>query len=236
MEENNQLAEMNEVFNNQTLTYRINGFAKACGMNNLFTAQRINKQVLFNKRKKDSKEENYYIVVNPSIKEDGITISGYYGDLNFAFSNYYSENDDLDSDIVDLPFSISLYKTFGKVKPIIDPKHVTRDTKDSDVLSAKNYTFHLTIEKEGEKTKFIIEKFQEKKSNTLYSRLAFYNNSIDFSEVLKLIRTFVYNPELVFITYGEVMKNKMVLFSNDEIDSAIMEDHSLDKPFEKVIK
>lgn len=236
MEKDNKLAKMNKVFDNKTLSYRINGFAKACNMDNLFTAPRINDQVIFNKRNKDSNETNYYIVVNPSIDANGTTISGYYGDLNFAFSNYYNSEEDLDSEIKELPFSISLYKTFGKVKSIIDPKNITRNTKDSDVLSVKNYTFHLIIETEGELTKFVIEKFQEKKSNTVYSRVAFYNNSVDFSEVLKLIRSFVYNPELVFITYGEVMKNKMVLFSNEEIDSAIMEDHSLDKPYVKSIK
>ena len=237
-EKNNKLAEMNEVFNNKTLTYRINGFAKACGMNNLKTdVKRLSNSVLFyrNENKGNTQEDpSYYIALNPTTKDEGLSISGYYGNINFVFDNYFNEDMDLDSDVLDLPYSISIYKTFDNKEKVMTPETVLYSTKDSEKLSVRYYTFHLTIEKLDNVTIFVIEKYQEGKSNTLFSKIAFCNDNTEFSETLKLIKAFIYNPELVYITYGEVMKNKIVSFTNDEIDSAIMQDYSLDKPVVKV--
>jgi hypothetical protein len=116
------------------------------------------------------------------------------------------------------------------------PNTVLYSTKDSEKLSVRYYTFHLTIENLAGITKFVIEKYQEGKSNTLFSKIEFYNGNTEFSEVLKLIKAYIYNPELVYITYADVMKNKMTFFTNEEIDLGVMQDHSLDNPTIKIKK
>lgn len=240
MEKNDKLAEMNEAFNNQTLTYRINGFAKACGMSKLKTnIQRNSDSVLFyrSKNKKNIEEDpSYYIAINKTTREEGLSISGYYGNINFVFDNYFDKDTDLDSKILDLPYSISLYKTFDNEEKNMTPDTILYSTKDSDKLSVRYYTFHLTIENLCGLTKFVIEKYQEGKSNTLFSTVAFYSGNTEFSKVLKLIKAFMYNPDLVYMTYAEVMKNKVVTFTKNEIDLAIMEDKELNKPRRKVKK
>ena len=218
---NNNLAEMNEIFNNKTLSYRINGFAYACNMNDLNVPDNKTikddkvyygyNQVLFN-TKKDSTA--YYIVVNPSDNKsyaNGITISGYYNDLNFSFTNFYSLKENLNRNILELPFDISLYKNID------------------------NDTYHLQIKTtNGIETKFTITKSREYKDKTISSNVNFYANVLDFSKVLKLIKSFVYNPKLVFTTYNEILHKKKIAINNGDLNKGLMQDNNLDKPTCKI--
>ena len=222
------LAEMNEIFNNKTFTYRINGFAHACGMKELDTSDRKTikdgkvyygyNQVLFNKKRgrKEGSDTNYYIVVNTSNNNPygyGVTISGYYDDLNFSFTNYYDLNKDLDRKIWELPFNITLYKNI-----------------DKDI-------FYLNIETVCDmQTKFTISKSREYKDKTVSSNISFYANILDFSNILKLVKSFVYNPKLMYTTYNEIIKSRKIVLNSNEINKGIMQDEALDKPVSKVIK
>jgi hypothetical protein len=237
MEKTNQLSEMNEVFNNQTLRYRINGFAKACNMIDLdySSRKRISDRVIskirYLKQDKDEKgkivlvpctkeeEKNnsikkvvdtvYYIVINKSDQNEfgnGITISGYYKDLTFSFSNYFSDNEDLDKYIKELPFSINLYKKIN------------------------DQSFRLEIKTiNGSETLFTLSKSEDYKTHIANEKISFYKNVVDFSEVLKVIKSFVYNPEFIFINSSEVIKTRKVVFTDEELDRSLMQDKELDK-------
>ena len=218
---------VNEIFNNKTLRYRINGFAYACKMENIevppsFVVENGEKLsrsvgVLFNttEKKRDIDEEVHYFIAtnedhNP--KCNSVTLSGQYGDLSFTFVNYYKK-EKLDKKIIDLPFSISLEKKIDK------------DT----------YQFNIeTVE--DIRCKFKIAKYREYKSKTLYDDVVFYANVADFSKILKLVKSFVFNPVLVFNTYNEIDQNYKRIYTNHDLEKAIMQDEKLDKPVGKIKK
>ena len=62
------------------------------------------------------------------------------------------------------------------------------------------------------------------------------NVSEEFEDILKLVKAFVFNPKLLFMTYNEeVHKNKIVL-STTALKKGIMQDEKLDKPAGKIMK
>lgn len=211
MEEENynvNLADMNDIFDNKTLRYRINGFAYACGMKDINITGESDLLV-------GSRENNeYFISVNKSnsLKFNMIKLSGNYGDLNFSFVNYYNK-EKLDKKIVNLPFSIKLIK-------VVD-----------------SYSYELNVETvEKYRTKFSIHRYCEFKDRTLTDNISFYANVLEFSEILKLTKAFIYNPKLVFNTYNEIMEQKKVVFTNSDLNKGLMQDEKLDAPAGKIKK
>ena len=211
---NNNLALIDEVFNNKTLSYRINGFAHACGMQNINVVK--NAGVIFSTAKRNGlqKEDNqfeYFISVNKNNNKNS-TISGNYGDLNFTFTNFH-DKENLNRRILEIPFSILL------IKPI-----------DND-------TYYFRIESiKKEDTRFEITKYREYKNGTVSSNVHFNANILDFSKILKLVKSFVYNPKLVFDTYNDIKEQKKVVFATNNVNKAIMQDEKLDKPMGKIKK
>lgn len=211
------LSGMNEIFNNKTFRYRINGFAHACGMKNigvlgnsgvLFSAKGYNKYV------NDTNELGYFIAINEddyvSCKKVGI--SGHYEDLNFVFTNYY-QKEKLDKKIVDLPFYIFL------------TKKINDDTYDLVIKTD-----------DGKRTQFKISKYRDLKDRTIYDHVIFYANVTDFSTILKLVKSFVFNPILVFNTYNEIQHKYKAVYTNNDLDKGIMQDEKLDKPVKGIKK
>ena len=217
MEDDNvNLAEMSELFNNKTLKYRINGFAYACKMKNITITQ--NGGLLFTTRndKKLDNCPNYYITVSTTDKDPRgkeINLNGYYEDLNFSFTNFCDFNDNLDRKVKEIPFAITLIKTI-----------------DNDIYLLQAETIS------GMETKFKLSKSREYKDKTISSKIVFYANVIDFSSILKLVKSFVYNPKLVFSTYNDVINSKKITLSNTDLNIAIMQDTNLDKPIGKTKK
>ena len=222
MEENKfnvNLANISDVFNNKTFRYRINGFAHACHMHDIGVFS--NSSVLFNcegfsklGNKKTSEEHSYFISTSASNSQKGksITLSGQYNDLIFSFINYYNK-EKLDKKIIDLPFFISLIRTIDEI------------------------TYKFTMETvDGARTKFMIIKSREFKNETLHDDIVFYANVNDFSEILKLVKSFIYNPKLVFDTYNEMMQQQHIVFTNNMLNKMAMQDTKLDKPVGKIKK
>ena len=217
MEENNvNLAGMSELFNNKTLNYRINGFAHACKMKNISVTK--NAGILFTTRKGKKQEDipNYYITVSTSDKDPRgktINLNGYYEDLNFSFTNFHDSKDNLDRKVKEIPFAITLIKTIDKE------------------------TYLLRVETvSGLENRFSISKSREYKDKTISSNITFYANVMDFSSILKLVKSFVYNPKLVFDTYNEIIKNKKIILTNGDLNKAMMQDTELNKPVGKTKK
>ena len=229
-----KLSDMDTIFNNKTLRYRINGFAHACKMDDVevikniavnkpfwlesgpYEEHTVNSGVIFStKGKKTCEGPNYFIAVNKNDKGDfgkNITITGHYDDLNFSFVNYF-DSKKLDKKVCELPFKISLAKLVG------------------------NDNFVLNIETvNGIETKITFSKYREHKKRTISYTRSFYVNILDFSNVLKLVKAFVYNPNLVFDIYNEVIDNKKIVFTGSDFKKAVMQDEKLDKPVNKVKK
>ena len=228
---NVNLADMDSVFNNKTLRYRINAFAYACKMEDIKVMKNISVKnggsydeggsgVIFSTdgfkgNKRTCEGPNYFIAVNKYDKGEfgkNIVLSGHYDNLSFSFINYY-DNKKLNRKVVELPFKISLAK-------LID-----------------NDNYKLDIETvNGYETKITFSKYREHKKRTISYTHDFYVNILDFSLVLKLVKSFAYNPELVFASYNEVLNNKKITFTNADMKKGIMQDNNLEKPIGKVKK
>lgn len=209
----------NSVFHNNTLKYRINGFAHACRMENLNLVEStgILFNTLGNKKHKDDNDIPIYLISITKGKNEVkniyfSTIKGQYDDLSFVFTNYFTKKI-MNKKIYDIPFEISLVKNVDK------------------------YIYDLSIETVNkEETRFTIRKYRELRNETLSSKLVFYANIMDFSNILKLVKSFVYNPELVFLTYNEINEQKKTIFTANSVNKGIMEDINLDKPCNKIAK
>lgn len=228
MEKTSDLSKMNEVFNNKTLKYRINGFAKACRIEVPIDTDKGNQTCLFYKGK--DKDEKYFIAIGGS--PDGIKLSGYYGDLNFTFVNYYNKQDDLDANIVDLPFDIVLFKTFRKGDETIEDSLNYAHNTDGKVLNIDNLVYRLTIS--GRDCICVtVEESREDRSKTFLHTTTFYTDNKDFSDILKLIKLFIVSHELLLLNIDKIMRTRVNVFSDEEFDTLLMEDNRLDKPYTK---
>ena len=238
MEENNfkvKLSDMDTVFDNRTLRYRINGFAHACKMEDVevikniainkpywlnsgvYEEHRVNSAVVFSTKgnKRTCEGPNYFIAVNKKDKGEfgkNITLTGHYNDLSFSFVNYYEKQKN-DHKVHELPFKISLAKLIENDNYLLDIETVN-----------------------GIEKRVTFSKYREHKKRTISYKHTFYVNIQDFSKVLKLVKAFVYNPSLVFATYNEIMENKKMVLTGNDFDKAIMQDKQLDEPVGKVKK
>ena len=229
------LASMDSVLNNKTLRYRVNGFAYACGMKDIGATKLVaidtywlnslgpskevdvNNAAIFSTlgNKRTCEGPNYFISINKNehgLFGKNIIISGYYNDLSFAFTNYY-DNKNIDKKVVELPFSISL----------------------AILIDEDNYTLNIETVR-GVETKFTISKYREFKKRTTSRMQTFYANVLDFSNVLKLVKSFVYNPQLLFNTYNSIIESKKTVITNGDLNKGIMDDERLDKPVGKIKK
>ena len=200
----------------KTLDYRINGFLKACNMNleNSLCKKDIsthrleyNKLEYFNK---DNSEIQYSVKLTKNTGDDEtrLTISGNYGDLKLSFSNYIDDDKNYDK-ISELPFNISLSKVVDNFK------------YDLEIV---------TLSKS--RTKFIVRKGNEKMIVPYI--ITFQANVLDFSIILKLVKGFVINPELVFASYKDVMEKKNPTLTCSDLGKGIVEDESLNEPVKGV--
>jgi len=213
------LAGMNDIFNNKTFRYRINGFAYACNLKDIGILG--NSAILFNTtgfdkygNKENSDEHSYFISINEQDYSKGksVILKGQYDDLVFTFINYYKK-EKLDKKIIDIPFYISLEKKIDKDK------------------------YEFVIETVHDmKTKFSMAKCTEYKDRTLNNNISFYANVTDFSKILKLVKGFVYNPQLGFDTYSEIIHQQSIVFTSNMLDKMVMQDENLDKPVGKIKK
>lgn len=193
--------------NSKTLKYRINGFLKACNMNleNSTCTKDIGDFKIEYINKNNQEEQyniNFYFGSND--KGNNITISGNYNDLNFRFTNYY-DGDKNYGKINELPFYISL-------------KNRYQDFKYDMEVATHNKS----------RTKFIIRKYTDKMLVPYI--ITFQANVLDFSIILKLVKAFVSNPELVFTSYSDVMDKKNPTLTCGDLNKGIIEDESLDEP------
>ena len=205
-----------EDLNSKTLSYRINGFVYACNMKledaGWFKCFTQNKKPYINKHE-DNKDVKYSINFGLSYdnqKGKFCAIIGKYNDLEVYFINYYDEDKKKDR-INEIPFHISIKKgnnnSFYKLS----------------INTMSRSSVYFDLEKKSEKERFP-------------NCLNFVAKNKDFSRILKLIKSFVDNPEIVFIAYNDVMSGKDIHFTKREMNAAIMEDKKLDKPTSKSAK
>lgn len=189
-----------EELNSLTLSTRINGFINACGMNleNSICTKEISPTLVpYINKKRDDDRLKYNINFANGYDTNGkyFILLGKYNDLDFVFKNYF-EKDRNKEKINELPFMVSINMPYNEYLYVMDIETV-----------------------KGSKTKFSITKRGTREG--MFNQFTFYSNIKDFEKILKIIEYFKENPEIVFITYNEVMKEKEVVFKNRDINTLI---------------
>ena len=220
MEEYNFVDEIKKEFNvgeleSATLKYRINGFIYACNMNleDSICVKRISPTRLPYINKKKEEETSYdinFTLGRDREKGRSTILLGKYGDLNVYFVNYYDQDKRKDR-VNEIPFQIVVAKMYH------------------------DYAYQIDIQTvSNSQVKFIIKKSKE--SEMLPGIVSFLANITDFSKVLKLVKSFVHNPELVFVAYDNVVNSKDIVFTTRDLNVALVKDEKLDKPTSKTGK
>ncbi len=203
----------------KTLEYRINGFIKACDMDlekgvlsKDFSHSNI--EYVYTKNEEIEKPFDLKFFRSNNEKEgSSLTLMGNYNDIEVSFTNFTNKDKNYNK-INELPFRLSIVKNFNDY------------IYTMDIVTIAN-----------PKVKFIIRKNSEKMMLPLV--ISFYANILDFSLILKLVKSFVVNPELVHTNYSEIIKQKSTGFTNGDLIKGITNDESLDEPvkgFKKLIR
>ena len=200
----------------ETLKYRIDGFIYACNMN-LEDSECMQEMILSSTQyfQKEYDSDDLKYLVNFSNQNDlekgkNVALAGKYNDMEFAYFNYY-DYDRNKNKINEIPFMIYLSNKCDKYNYLIRIETIT-----------------------GTMVKFRFIKYQDNVS--LSSRLNFNVNVKEFSDVLKVVKAFVTNPEQVFRKYCEIMNQKEVVFSIEDLRNATSNDEKLENPMEKTRK
>ena len=197
--------------NSKTLEYRVSGFLYACGVH---------------------KENNYeykpLIDIENGKAQRGTTFCLNENDklsvlVTKKRDSSYGDYINLEGESEDISFTFNNY--YGNKK--IDKKIL----EIPFFIEIRNHDYILKIKTiEKERVEFYIE------DSSICRYTHFYANILDFSKILKLVKSFVNDPEFVYSTYEEIMDNKKVTFTNGDIAKAIENDDKLDKPISKIMK
>ena len=205
-----------EELNSETLKYRINKFIYACGMDltDSIWSEDISKTNLPYVCKKKSDGDITYNInfARDYDREKGknFILIGQYNELKLMLVNYFEK--DKRKDIVnEIPFHILLSKEYMEATYQLEIKNI-----------------------HNLRAKFILKK--NKANDMLPSIVAFQSNVVDFGKILKLVKSFVYNPDLVFKVYDEKLNSKEIVFTNKDLDAALVVDDKLDKPMTGIQK
>lgn len=214
MDNYSYVEELKKEFNidelkSKTLSYRIDGFTLACrlDLSNSICEKLVSPNFLpYINKKMVEDETNYNINFARGYDNNGkyFIMLGKYNELNILFKNYFDEDKNLKK-INNLPFEISLgeiYNDFAYQLKIIS----------EDGMRAK---FEVTKSKEGE---------------SLSQNLYFYGNIMHFSRILRIVRSFRDNPEIVFKTYNDEMKKQKIVFTSNILDKMAEKDETFDEP------
>lgn len=208
-----------EELNSETLKYRFNKFVYACGMDlsdTLWDKDISSTRLSYIYKRKKDENINYDIKFARNYDQEygpNFILIGEYNDLKLMFANYYEK--DKRKDVVnEIPFRIVLSKKYKDA------------TYQMEIMTTSNI-----------RNKFLIKK--NKESDMFPNVVVFQANIFDFGQILKLVKSFVYNPELVYRVYDEKINSKEVILSNSDLNAALVVDEKLDKPIrgiQKIIK
>ena len=203
-----------EEFNSKTFNYRINNFLYACN----YTFQRNKHEIIMPII--DSKYQRGVIFNKGDFdevkvipfkkydldKHDYIELDGQSSDMKFIFNNYYG-NRKINNRVLEIPFSINIIKNVDGINYQIVMKSL-----------------------EKEEVKFFIS------SDTMERSLVFYANILDFSDILKITKSFVDDPKKLLNTYIYVRDEKRISFTNKDLEIGMNNDENFSKPKRKIKK
>ena len=189
------LAAIDSIFYNQTLKYRINGFAEACGMHDL--------QIVPDSHETHKEDEEgrvvYDITTSQSYKSAYLhyDLMGIYHDLCFVFGNIIrpGEKEVLDKKVYSLKYIMILEKH--------NPKNIYR-------LTLRPETFHYVLT-------FEVKDKEETKTNIMTLRA----NLKDIDKTFKLVKLFNANPEQLFDIFKESVSSRFLCTDNRIVQNVI---------------
>ena len=186
-----------DVFQTPTLSYRLNAFIDAYGMDlekgGIEDLGNINFGKLYESNQKyfqmpicdivEKKSSNgdYIITImnTKSKKVSWVKIEGKYLNTEFSFDNYYTKSIKSD-EIYEIPFSLSI------------------------IRQVDDYNYRMDANQDGLRTVF---KFSYSNADNIldYDEIEFYVNRNDIENVFSIMSLFLDNPNYVFNTYKNVI-------------------------------
>ena len=207
-----------EELDSVTLKYRIDGFIYACGMDlsdsPCFKDISPTRTSYINKHK-NIKGLKYNVNFTRSYdyeNYDNFVLLGRYNKLDFYFVNYFTF--DRKDRINELPFKISIEKVIDNIPYKLD------------IVSLSKKQARFSIRRVNEK---------ELPSNVVN----FVTNITDFSIILRLIKTFIRDPEIAYLVCKEVVSKSKKNIIGKNLDNILDTDKKLDEPIigiSKIIK
>ena len=201
--------------NSKTLEYRYDKFVEACGMS-LEDSKPVkctgDSGTLYISKTKDNDEKKYNInfCLNYDYKNGRSTVlMGLYDDLNMVFINY-CDTDKNKNVINEIPFQLKLGKVYQGIYHEIE-----------------------IIGKPKELTKFIIKK---NRGGDISDSLTFYINLSDFGLIIRLVKSFVTDPETIYEHFNGIMNKKKVTLTYNDLENGIIKDNNLNEPVKGIKK
>ena len=187
-----------ELYSN-TISYRINNFLYACNIN---MEDGVNKSIVNSDAYKMARKEldnNNYIEIsflNNDSKNDNksFILEGKVNDLAFSFINNYDVSV-MKEAVKELPFNINITKYYN------------------------DFEYNLKMESVDKKRVFFRIHRKHINNNMLNSQQAFYANILDFSKILRTIKSFNNNPWAFYKTSEDILYNEIdARFTNTQIN------------------
>ena len=214
----NTMLKMTEL-DSVTLAYCINGFMYAC---NVDTDNAIYKDVITRDDYKsatltwNNDEDNHVRLSFSKIldKKDStfLAINGEYKGLKFDYLNNY-DNEILGKNVKYLPFVIKLVK---------EHEGFLYDMK-MELIDKRRVVFNLK---------------RKSNSNRILSyHRCFYANILEFSKILRIVKAFNDDPEMLFDTCNDIFINEVKpSLTNNQINKLGSKDDKLNEPVSSKIK
>ena len=193
-------------FDSEIIKNRMECFLKSCSIN-------IDDESKCNDKKCDIEYVDYYNelgTTSSSVQYNrNISINGEYDDLKFVFTLTYNI-DTTKNEIRNIPFMIHLNKNY-----------------DDSIYCLKMESIDFYNGRNNRRVVFNIYK-KSRNNFKLVIHRCFYSNISDFDKVLRIVKSFVNNPESVFKICNDIMIRDMKSkFTNNDIKKfSIKEDNS----------
>jgi hypothetical protein len=203
---NNFYEEIKNIFDDdldrKTLEYRINCFIHACDIDLTESNwEKIISEIGIPYINKTGSNHNISFAKTLDRRRGkNAVLIGKYRNLDFCFINYFGW-DNKKRQIIEYPYSISLAK----------------------YIKEKAYCLKIDAIDTNEIKVNVIE---SSKDGTIKQEIEFSSKYIEFNKVLKFIKGFVNNPELIFDTYDRETNNDFMNILN----KVSIEDDELNKP------
>lgn len=190
----------------KTMIFRYNGFISACNMNldnSKWNEKGVDTNNPYINKERNIDGEEYSINFTCGYetgKGKVLILLGTYGDLSVFLVNY-CDSDTIKFRVNEIPFKIKLKK----------PKD--------------NNTYLMEVDCDNNKS---LCNFKYTRSDDKDKKILKFDGIISFERLLKIVESFVNDPEYVFNEYCNIIDNREIHFTKEELNKGIINEEKND--------